>query len=183
MRIAVTGGMRAGKDTFASYFIDTLGFEQFTFAEGIHEVIGRYFPDAYTQGKPRHHLQIVGQAFRELDPDIWVKSLDAELKKHYSWYPSPLQANVIVTDLRQPNEVKYLKENGFIIVRVDADLDTRIERAIQSGDQFNLSSFTHETEQHVQTLPVDYVVENNGTIEELLEKAKAVFHEVVTNGK
>jgi dephospho-CoA kinase len=182
MRIAVTGGMRAGKDSFAAYFINDLGFEQFTFAEGIHDVIGRYFPEAYKQGKPRHYLQVVGQAFRELDPDIWVKQMDAELKKHYSWYPSPLQANVIITDLRQPNELKYLKENGFIIVRVEADKETRIERAIQSGDQFNLASFDHETEQHVQNLPVDFVVDNNYTLEDLTLSARQLYLEVRNNG-
>lgn len=183
MRLAITGNIRAGKDTFAEYFIKDLGFEQFTFAEGIHDVVGHYFPHAYKDGKPREYLQVIGQAFRQLDADIWVRTLDEELQKHYSWYPQPENANVIITDLRQPNELAYLKANGFYVVRVEADFDKRVKRATESGDNFNIESFHHETEKNVSKLIVDYSVTNNDTIEDLHEKAKWVYGWVKNNAK
>jgi dephospho-CoA kinase len=72
MRLAIVGKMRSGKDTFAKYFTDLYGFKPLAFGNGITDVITRYFPEAFIMGKPREHYQVIGQTFRELDPDIWV---------------------------------------------------------------------------------------------------------------
>jgi dephospho-CoA kinase len=183
MKIAVCGGIRSGKDTFAAYFTDRLGFYKFAFADGIHEVINRYFPESYDNGKPREHLQVIGQTFRQFNPDIWVEFLDNELKDHYSYFLKEEQTGVVITDLRQPNEYKYLRENGFTIVRIVADLHTRVDRAIDQGDLFQEANFHHDTETYFQGFEVDFEIENNGSLEELHEKAEWVYCEVKNHAR
>lgn len=172
MKIAVAGNIRSGKDTLSDYFIEMNNLHQLAFAEGIADVIDRYFPDARKNGKPRKHYQVIGQAFRELNPDIWVEWLDAELKKY------PDIPNIIVTDLRQPNEYDYLAKNGFTIVKVEADFEIRKERALKAGDNFNIEAFNHETEMHIAAMPCDYLVSNNDTLEGLYMQADFILKEL-----
>ncbi|MFP5303338.1 hypothetical protein R2R70_19325, partial [Cobetia sp. SIMBA_158] len=69
-RIAVVGRFRSGKNTFADYITEKYGHIQFAFGDGITKVINQYFPEAFNDGKPRKHYQVIGQSFRELDENI-----------------------------------------------------------------------------------------------------------------
>lgn len=176
MRIAVAGQIRSGKDTFSSYLINTYSFKKFYFAEGIEDVIKRYFPELWDENnKPRELYQKIGQWFREIDPDVWIKCLDKKLESYFKYGEN---AKVIVTDLRQLNEYNYLKSKGFVIVKVEADEEVRIERVLKAGDKFSRESLYHETEIQVATLPCDYLVTNNTTLEDLFEQADFIYNEV-----
>ena len=106
MKLAFVGCLRSGKDTAADYFVKNHDFKAFSFGSGIADVIHRYFPDAFEEGKPRKHYQVIGQAFRELNPDIWVEILEEKLKE--AWAENP-EKSVVITDLRQLNEYERLK--------------------------------------------------------------------------
>ncbi|MFP3398635.1 hypothetical protein SB749_20125, partial [Brevibacterium sp. SIMBA_078] len=83
------------------------------FGDGITKVINQYFPEAFNDGKPRKHYQVIGQSFRELDENIWVNMALKELEshwKHFGDYP------VIITDLRQVNEYSVMKSLGFTVI-------------------------------------------------------------------
>ena len=54
---------------------------------------------------------------REIDQDIWIKYI---LKNNTN--------NVIIDDARYYNELKALKDNGFIIIKLDLDKDTQLKR-------------------------------------------------------
>ncbi len=171
----MVGEMRSGKDTFAKYFIERK-FQNYSFGSGIAEVINTYFPDVWKTGKPRKHYQVIGQSFRMLDPLYWIKILDNKLKWHNFFHGE--ESNIIVTDLRQPNEYDYLKSKGFYVIKVYADLDVRIHRAKEAGDTFDPEDLNHETEIHIKDIPCDYFVTNNGTLDELLQKAEAIYKEL-----
>lgn len=164
MKIAVIGKIRAGKDQFAKYFIDK-GCKEFKFGNGIAEVIQKYFPEEWAKGKPRHLYQGIGQYFRSFDEDVWIKYLAKQIEG---------EEDVIITDCRQFNEVKWLKDNGFYIVKVEADEDIRIKRMKELGDTFKPEDLQHETEKQVDLAYYDVMVENNGTLEDLIQKAKNV---------
>lgn len=166
MKIALTGRIRSGKDTVSDYIQESYEFCRFSFGDGIRAVCRRVFPHLLLQGKPRALYQSVGQALREFDQDVWVKYLDRCIAEEC--WP---EDNILVTDLRQPNEYKYLREKGFLIVRVSSSFKTRVQRAYRQGDAFSIQDFNHETEAYVDDFEVDYTISNDRTLADL-------YHEV-----
>ena len=175
-KIAIVGKIRSGKDTAADYIIQNYGLKPYSFGSGITEVINRYFPDAFTEGKPRKHYQVIGQAFRELNADIWVEILERKLQE------AP-NTSVIVTDLRQLNEYKRLKELGFTIIKIEASETVRIQRIEREGDVFSREQLNHETEIQADKCPYDYLVVNNSSIEDLYHQLKMIMRRVQEEGE
>lgn len=168
--------MRSGKDTFADYFIVKQGYKQLAFGDEIKQLINLYFPDAFNNGKPREHYQVIGQTFRQLDPDVWIKALNVRLDNITHYFGTSLP--VIVTDCRQLNEYEYLKLKGFTIVKVETAEEIRKERILAKGEQLSPSLLNHPTELDVDSIPYDYLVTNNGTREELFEQAAFIYDEL-----
>lgn len=167
-KIALFGKMRSGKDTVGQLLIDRYGFKKYAFGDGIGEIIHRYFPEAFNDGKPRHHYQFIGQQFRELDPEVWIKyllkSVEADRDKRAV---QEIPSNVVVTDARQFNEYQKLKEDGYIIVKVETDEDIRLERIKASGDKFTPEQLCHPTELQVDMVDPDFIIKNNGSLRDL----------------
>ena len=112
-----------------------------------------------------------------IHPNIWVNSLMNEYKlirdtkvseflkaeglpetmnggKEY--YP-----NWIITDMRFLNEMEAVKKKDGITIRVNRNLE-------ESKDQ-------HESETELDNAEFDYVINNDGTIEELIEKVREIL--------
>lgn len=175
LKIAVTGEIRSGKDSFSEYIMaTTVGTEKLYFADGIEEVIHLCFPEAFDNGKPRKLYQDIGTFMRSIDPDVWVKYTE----RIYKLLTEFGTTSFVATDLRQPNEYEWLKANGFTVVKVETEFEIRKARAEASGDVFDLASFEHPVEQSIRTLPYDYLVTNNTTIEDLYEQADFILQEL-----
>lgn len=174
MKIAIVGKIRSGKNVVGDYFVERYGCEQMAFADEIGTVISYYFPEAYKEGKPRFHYQQIGQFFRTIDPNVWIKAFD----RNYLTALADGVMDFVVTDLRQPNEYQYLKENGFTIVKVEADSEVRLERMRKEKDTFRMEDLHHETESHVDVIPYDYLVTNNTTLEDLEDQLKFIADEL-----
>lgn len=164
--------MRSGKDTIAEYAIEKYGFTRFAFGDGIREVCGVLFPEQVKNGnKPRRLLQGVGQMMRQLDNDVWVnrcfKEIELISKKH--------TIMPIITDLRQPNEYERCKNEGYIFIKVQCDEDLRIKRILEKNDNFDMKDLQHETEMHIDTYEYDFVINNDGSLEDLYKQ----FDEIV----
>ena len=122
---------------------------------------------------PRFLLQFIGtNLFRnQLHPEIWVNALFADYKA--KWVPTGDSVaeedvsikkeypNWIITDLRFFNEMEAVKKRGGITIRVNRNLE-------ESKDQ-------HESETELDNAEFDYVIDNNGTIEELIEKVREIL--------
>jgi len=173
IKIAVTGKIRSGKDTVSHFFIER-GFKRFKFGDGIKEIIEKYFPDAWSKGKPRTYYQFIGQALRQLDPDVWIKYVLKKIEESGA-------DNVIIDDMRQLNEAKKLKELGFIIIKVEADINTRLKRMVDLGDKFNLEDLFHETEQQVDLIIPDFIVINNDSIESVYKDLEFIYNYIEQN--
>lgn len=180
MKIAIVGKMRSGKDTVGNIFKDELhDCLQVNFGDGIKRIVRTYFPKIYAEGKPRTLLQKIGQDFRKLDPYVWVVSHSRDVEEALNNYP---HEHVITTDLRQMNEYYYLKQKGFVVVKVEADEDLRKERIIKAGDSYDMSNLHHETEVAVDHIPYDFLITNNGTKEELQEKTLDLLYNHILKG-
>lgn len=181
IKIAITGEIRSGKDTVCDYIRDlNPGLNKLYFAEGIERIIREYFPEAYqVSNKPRKHFQEIGQFMRTVNESVWINSVE----RKYTHLTGLGEANFILTDLRQVNEYEWLKENGFIVIKVETEQELRIERMKASGDTFTMDSLIHSTEQQIKDLPYDYLITNNTTLTDLYEQIDYVLYELNEGGR
>lgn len=159
--IGIIGAMRSGKDTVAKILDYDYGYIQFAFADGIRDLCQRHYPEQFADGrKPRALLQGVGEDLRKYDRDVWIKDLFRRIGRDEltSYIP------IVISDVRMPHEVDALRERGFLIIKVQADKSLRIERAVKSSEIFALADFDHITESHVDSLPCNFTVDNNGSL-------------------
>lgn len=183
VKIGILGEIRSGKDT-VSQLIDYKLYQnnrnvrtQFlAFSTGIHAVIRLTMPELYVNGKPREALQHIGQSLRMLQPDVWINFLfnSVDYKEAIN-----RECNIIVTDVRQPNEVKRLQDEGFTIIKVTASKEARINRAIANKDNFDESMFEHETEKVIHECPYDYLIDNSYSIDFLEMRVDEILEEVL----
>lgn len=166
-KIALIGKAGSGKDYVAEHLVFHYGFQRFAFADELKKVAFQLFPEAFSNGqKPRKLLQELGQKMRELDEEVWIRALMRQLK-----HKKP--ERVVVTDVRQTNEYIALMRAGFVMVKIDARDEVRLERLNRRGDRFTLDDLNHETERIIDSLPADYIFTNNGNGEDdILERMR-----------
>ena len=100
----------------------------------------------------RELLQKLGTCIRQnIDEDFWVKSLWAVVG---NWN------NVIIADVRFPNEVNSIKERGGIIIRLNRD-KSRIDYHISETALDDYKEW-------------DLVIDNNSTKEDLFNTLKKI---------
>jgi hypothetical protein len=80
----------------------------------------------------------------------------ANPKPEHLVYPS-----WIITDMRFPNELSYIKDRGGITIRVNTT---------RAGKVSN-----HESETALDNSTFDYVIDNSGTFDELLEHVRDIL--------
>lgn len=171
MKIALTGKMRSGKDTVAERIIFRYGLKEFKLSSGISDTIDLLFgrnPD----NKNRLQYQFIGQTMRQLDQEVWLKYTMKKIQSAGS-------SQIIISDLRQENEEEFLRKRGFIIIKVESEDSLRKQRIVDSGDIFNEEEFYHETETSVDNIKEDYIITNNGSLEDLDCKVIDVMQDVI----
>lgn len=173
IKIALTGRMRSGKSTVAAYLCENYRFLEFAFADALKNVAHIIFGEP--PGKDRGLYQFVGQTMREYDPDVWVKKLDRSIVE---WLLHSPRENIVITDLRQPNEYEYCRENGYVIIRVNCPDAVRLDRIQEAGDKFDESMLSHETEEHVNTFEVDYEIDNGGNWRGMTEQVDCILRDI-----
>lgn len=162
MKVALMGYARSGKDTFGNLLKHhnvNKTTRNIAFGDELRYKMSELFPDLPTNPKPRRELELFAKACRSIDEDVWVKALARR-------YGRLLEAGVedfIITDMRQPNEAKWATQNGFVIVKVESDMRFRSERS--TGD--TVFSAVNESEKYLHTIYPDWVIRNDGDLEEL----------------
>jgi dephospho-CoA kinase len=163
MKIALLGYARTGKDTIYELIKKhhDYGTRRIAFGDVLRDSFHEMF-DIPRSPKPREGYEKYGKAMREIEKDVWVKALSHRYQKLLTYGFE----DFVVTDLRQPNEAEWAKQNGFVLVRVDADVKDRQERS--ASDTNYLPINPSETE--IENIHPDWVIRNNGSLEDL-EKA------------
>ena len=162
MIIVLHGKARSGKDTF----FDTIKYasyvEKVAFAAPMKDIACTFFNidhQALEETKdqhhhygctPRHFLQRLGDIGKELcGPDLWSNIAIDTIKQKKSHH-------VCVTDCRFLNELQILKDNFSNIVCIK----------IKRGEEDIIQESAHSSENGLPDHLFDYVLENNGTLEE-----------------
>ena len=131
MIIGLAGFKRTGKDTFASYFPSN--FIRMAFAEPlkqaaaiIYDVPITVFEDELKDATNekwgithRDMLINLGQKMREVDPDHWVKLMKSRiLSSQLRSSPDDTDQHILITDVRQPNELQMIEHLGGAVYLV-----------------------------------------------------------------
>lgn len=197
MLIGITGKARTGKDTFANMLAEELynaTGRRFVLVAYAHELKlrvqrdfdlsyeqlwgdeketpdRRYFKNMRHEDDPepcwtaREILQAYGQFFRTIDNDFWVNNLFRVVEeKEYD--------NIIVTDVRHPNEADPIVDRGGKIIKVVSD---RTDKEKIHGSQ-------HISETAMDNYDkVDFEVRNDGGLDELRKTAVQVVKFILGN--
>lgn len=161
--IGITGRKFSGKDLSGSIISRLYGHKMRAFANPLKEACRVLFGfdddqlygdkkevvDEFWKITPRTVLQKVGtDLFRDnFDKDFWIKCMERKLQKGKP---------CVICDIRFDNECSKIKEYGGIVIRIN--------RKVKENEYSN-----HESEKNIDTLVVDYEIDNNESFE-ILEK-------------
>lgn len=205
MIIGFVGFIGSGKDTAADYLVNFHGFRRDSFANTLKDAVAAVFGWDRTllEGRtkearewreqvdpwwaerlgmpnltPRWVLQYWGtevcrQSFHD---DIWIASLENKMRKTGD--------NIVISDVRFPNEIKAIHNAGGIVVRVKRGDDPEWYKDacdVNAGDKcLNYSRAKsrmeklniHASETAWCGQPIDVTVSNNSTIDDLYNQIK-----------
>ena len=185
MLIGLTGYAQSGKDTVAKSLHLRGGFLRMAFADNLKNLAGRldpiievsykddflYLPlqailvsNTWDEAKKiphvRQFLQNLGNEAREvLGENVWVDAVKDQLMTYIGE-----GKNVVFTDVRYPNEASLIKSWGGTMVRV-------MRPGVKALNE-------HVTEVGLDNLPVDDIIVNDGTINELGSKVSDLLRKL-----
>lgn len=172
--IGITGTLGAGKGTVVEFLTRYYGFVHFS----VRAFISRELDH---RGIPvnRDTLTALANEMRAKNsPSYIIEELFIEAAQQ--------DKNCIIESIRTPGEIEALRSNpAFFLLAVDADPRIRFNRVRKRNSETDKVSFTtfinneqremHSNDPNKQNLAecirqADYVIENNGSLEELHEK-------------
>jgi adenylate kinase family enzyme len=152
MKLAITGKMGSGKTSIAKYLVEKYNFTKFSFADDVKLYATEIF-DINIKIKDRKLLQQFATKMKEIDENIWIKRLDNKIKD------IDISDNIIIDDLRYPNEELYLISNGFKILKLDIDTElqnNRLKNTYINDFDIHIECKKHDSEMHTQFFYHDF---------------------------
>lgn len=198
--LGITGLARSGKDTFAKMLVEELYkqtnniFSLMAYAHELKLRVQEDFDLSYEQlwgadkekidtrymktlkpccqecvkdkssnccWSPREILQNYGEFYRTIDHLFWTKHLFGVIKNNN-------YENVIITDIRYPDEADPIIERGGYIIKINRENRDCINNE-QHVSETSMSNYNN----------IAFVIENNGTLEELRYKANVVILQII----
>ena len=136
----------------------------------------------------REMLQKVGtEAMRDnVHTNVWCNALFSNYKKNMQKSSSYYDAinlsfpNWIITDMRFPNELQAVKDREGITIRINRYLTKKTfsEDGLTSMQGVMVDFNEHPSETALDNSEFDFTIDNDGTIEELVEKVREILIKV-----
>jgi len=181
--IAICGYKRSGKDTIAEYLTKNYNYNHYKITDKLRKVVQLLFnlnDNDYEKNKeindtrwnttPRKIMQFIGTEvfqykIQELIPNIsrnfWIKSLlSDELINNIN----NNNHKIVISDLRFIHEYENLKQLNIPLVIIK----------VTNNKIKNIDNHISETE-HLK-IPIDYEIENNGTLQQLYDNINKIFN-------
>ena len=167
--IAISGKAQHGKDTLAGEMKKILQSKYYRvliihYGDLLKYICEKFFDwDGKKDDVGRSLLQQVGtEKIRSQEPDFWV----AFVTKILRFFPDQWDY-VLIPDARFPNEITYLRDNGFDVthIRIHRPIDNKLTEAQKK----------HPSETALDDFPVDIHIKNDGTIADLAKKAEDIL--------
>ena len=204
--VGILGFINSGKGTVASTLVNGHNFRQDSFASSLKDACAVMFdwPRHLLEGdtkesrewrelvdpwwseqlnipnfSPRFALQYIGtDVLREhFNQDMWFLTLRNRVRKN------PDQ-NVVISDVRFPNEIKFIQEQGGILIRVNrGPTPIWYETAILANRGNSIAktvmtetySTAHLSEWAWIGTKIDFELSNDGTLESLTEQIESIL--------
>ena len=160
MKIAFGYKLRSGKDTAVDYLLKKYNGNRITFAKPLYDSLHatqKLFN--FDIQKNREYLQIVGDWARNIDKDVFVSLALLNVNDSDN-------ENYFCNDLRFLNEFNMLKKNNWTLIK--------IIRNHSKNDN-------HQSEKELDNIDDkqwDYIILNNGTLEEFYDKIENVISKI-----
>jgi hypothetical protein len=191
MIIAISGKIGSGKSTVGDIF-EKQGFVLDSFAKSVKDICSILF--GYDRNKiegstpadrlwrekidknntnligkdftPRDAMVLVGTEFGRnmIHPNIWIETLFNRSDKN---------KDLLITDLRFPNEYEEIKKRGGIVIRINRPNLTNLIN--------NSNSSNHISECALDNHNFDYVINNDGTLYDLEISIINIINEIKKN--
>ena len=202
--ISISGLISSGKDTIAEYLINNYGFKKDSFAATLKDAVAAMFgwdrtmlegatPETRALREqvdqwwakrlgiphltPRWVLQYYGTEVvrRHLHDDFWLATLEKRLAETTD--------DIVITDSRFPNELSMLRISGAVLMQVDrGEYPAWWYTAVAGNNGDNaayetmvLQSAVHPSEWSWVGLPMDFIIKNNSTKEDLYYTTKSLL--------
>lgn len=203
MILGVVGFLGSGKGTVGDILIQDQGYYRLSFADAVKDAVSVIFgwPRHLLEGDteesrgfreatdgfwserfgyavtPRYMLQLMGtEAGRDVfNKDLWIYTLEKRMQGI---------ENVVIPDVRFPNEIEFIRNMGGKVIRVKRGAEPEwYETALNDNSSYNLSGpkmtfkypNIHFSEWAWIGQKFDYVIENDGTIEDLKNKLNTIL--------
>lgn len=169
--IGLSGKIGSGKDTLASMIRDIEPKYYITsFANNLKRVVGiitgtslenntsrkgkSIIPEGFDETLGRFQ-QIIGEEMKKIiSPDVWIKSVENNRMPYK-----------IISDVRFPDEVDYIKKSGGLVIRIVRD-----GSLVDDG-----RARDHISETALDDYDFEYVINNNGTFDDLRNSARKIL--------
>ena len=181
MIIGITGTLGAGKGTIVEYLINRKGFSHFSVRQYL---IGEIMKKGLTVNRDSM-VKVANELRAKHSPAFIIEELYGQAKNEGK--------DAVIESIRTPGEAEFLKKQGnFLLIAVDANPKTRFERIkirASETDQIDFETFLenenremHTTDPNKQNLKrciemADAVIENNGTVDGLIQQVDKVLSE------
>lgn len=184
--VAIVGKMGAGKSSLANHLVDVHKYTRVANAgalkalaqmaygpidKGGKYTITRMNQDTWAEGVPvyedhevsgREILQGIGQTLKEFDRDIWLKAMVRDM--------ATKQGPFVCDDTRFPFEADFLKNEGWIIVKLYVPKEVRAERYERLyGRKPTDEELNHPSETEVDNIAEDIGFSGESPIEEIVQ--------------
>ena len=180
--IALCGSKRCGKDTVANYISENYGYTNVKFAGKLKDICKTLFDftddqveadvkdavDPRYNKTPREILQFFGTEMMQFKLQEFLPSV-GRLFWARNLLESTKNTSIIISDMR------FIHEADQVIAYDPKALIIRVKRPTQT-----LMDDTHVSETEVNNLPFHETIDNDGSIENLHEKIRAIMqkHEI-----
>ena len=155
--IGICGWATSGKDTVADFVEQQLdGVLRYSMATPVKEQAKFMGWDGKKDGPGRQLLIDVGMAGRRYDRDCWLKQAE---RHRYVWQHR--YNYMVIPDIRFENEADWVTQNGILI------------RVYREGVQ----QIDHQSEKELDDYLTRYVIQNNGTKDDLAEEVRLTLQE------
>lgn len=182
MIIGLTGYAQSGKDSVAKVLVQNYGFQRIAFADKIRELLYQMNPIISTVANEPMYLRGAvdrdgwdvtkqSQEVRRLLQDLGVGARHVFGDNH--WVVEALKSidrenNYVITDVRFMNEAEWVKDvyNGILW-----SVDRPGVRAVNN----------HISEREMEAYPVDAILKNSGTLDDLEEMVHQRMETLLAN--
>ncbi|MBE9491696.1 MAG: AAA family ATPase [Bacteroidetes bacterium] len=180
--IGITGTIGAGKGAIVEYLTGQKGFRHFSVRDFLKKEIERRNIPVGRDSM----MQTANELRASHSPSFIVDQLYEQAKKSGK--------DCIIESIRTPGEIESLRRKGkFILIAADADPKVRYERIKRRNSETDRISYNTflENEQREMTstdpnkqnlsrciAEADYVVRNNGSLENLYEQVEKIIQSI-----